>query len=451
MTQAPLAVNEGMEGAPGLPPLPEVRLGSGTAWSVAMQATTAFVNLIVGVMVARALGPDGKGTLSIVQQAVAILLVLGDLGIGLSAVYHISKRQVRPGVVLGNASVALVAVSAAAAFTLVALFRSPMAVARLDTSLVSAALAFFVVSMAMSWIGSIAVGIKGVRGSALPSIISALVGLMGVAGLWLIDGITPLSVLVSSATGVVLGLGVAVLTVAPWLSPVQVSRSAFTLMRRYSARLYVATAADFLHFRQDVLMLGWFAGVSDVGVYSVGVSIAEIATRLPSAMGAAIQAKASRISHESALDLAARAIRLTVALSVVVIGSLCLGVWWLIPALFGTSFSAAVGVFYALMPGAMANALIWPISSYQSARGQVYWGVSLASVVLNIAVNMVLIPRFGPIGAAIASSGSYALLVVALVGRLTRDTGMRADFFLVPTVGDLRVVVASARTYLGRG
>ena len=161
-------------GSSGTPPLPAVRLGAGTAWSVAMQVVTAAANIIVGILVSRALGPDGKGTLSIIQQSVAILLIIGDLGIGLAAVYYISKSEVRPGTVLGNALVALVAVSGAAFVVMLVLFRSPLAVVELSWSYTLAAFGLFVVSLGMSWVGSIAVGVRGVKGLARPSIVASL-------------------------------------------------------------------------------------------------------------------------------------------------------------------------------------------------------------------------------------------------------------------------------------
>jgi O-antigen/teichoic acid export membrane protein len=180
----------------------------------------------------------------------------------------------------------------------------------------------------------------------------------------------------------------------------------------------------------------------------VGVSLAEIATRLPSAMSSAIQAQAARVSHESALDLSGRAIRLTVLCAVPVLVALGLVVNWLIPMLFGEAFRGAVGVFYLLAPGALANALILPISSYLGARGHVYWGVSVVSVGLNIALNLALITPFGYLGAALASSVSYAFLVTMLVVRLRAMTGMGPRFFLVPTLEDCRVIINSARAYL---
>lgn len=446
----PDVIEYGPEDSGAVPPLPSVRLGSGTAWSLAMQVVTALTSIAIGVVVSRTLGPTGKGTLSIVQQVVAILMVVGDLGIGLAAIYYISRGEVRAGTVLGNAFVALTFVSAAAGVAMLILFRSPLAVVHLDWPFTVAAFALFLTGISMGWIGSIAVGLRGVKGLGVPSVLASLLTGVAVAVAWQVGARSAIAIVFASVFGVTVGIVVASISLIPWLRPIRVSASAFRLMRKYSAKLYVASAADYLHFRQDILMLGWIAGVGAAGVYSVGVSVAEIATRIPSAFGTAIQAQAPRLSHESALDVSARAIRLTVVASLVVLSGLSLVVGWLIPALFGEPFRGAVLVFYVLVPGAFANSLIWPISGYQSARGEVYWGLSSASVALNIALNMLLIGSFGYVGAAAASSVSYTVLVVLLVTRLRTSTGKSPAFFLVPTSEDIRVVANSARAYLGR-
>jgi O-antigen/teichoic acid export membrane protein len=222
-------------------------------------------------------------------------------------------------------------------------------------------------------------------------------------------------------------------------------------MTRYSLRLHATSAADLIHFRQDLLLLGWLAGTGAVGIYSVALSVAEIASRLPSAIGSAIQAQASRVSEDSALDFSARAMRLTTLVSLGTVGGLSLLVPVAIPLVFGAAFVPAVGVFYVLIPRILANSLVWPVSSFQSARGVVYWRVGVAATLFNATLNVALIPTLGYLGAAVAASASNMLLVVLLMQRLCRDTGRGPGFFLVPTRDDLVIARQAVRGYAGRG
>lgn len=428
-----------------------VRLGSGTAWAVAMQLVTALTSILVGIIVARTLGPDGKGTLSIVQQVVAVLLVLGDLGVALSAIYYISKGEIPAGTVLGNALVALGVVSVAAFVALGVLFLSPVAVISLSWTYVFAALALFVASLMLSWLGSIAMGLHGVGGQARAAMLASVVTLLLVLAVWLLGFRSPLVVIVSAAAGSVAGCAVALASVRGDMGRVRASFSAFRRMVRHSLKLYVWSAADYLHFRQDILLLGWLSSVGSAGIYSVGVSFAEIASRLPAAMGSAIQAKASRVSDESALEFSMRAIRITGLLATIFVGVLAALASWLVPLLFGPSFSGAVDVLHLLIPAMLANALIWPVSSYQSARGRLVWGASVASFVLNVALNLWLISVWDYRGAAVASSISYVVLLAGLLLRLSRDTGLGLAILLLPRREDFEILAASVRAYLRRG
>lgn len=432
------------------PEPPSVRMGSGTAWAVLAQGTATITSLVLGIMVSRTLGPQGKGELALIQQAIATLLVIGDLGISISAVYFVSKGEIRAGTVLGNCLIAMLAVNSVALVAVIALFRSQFAVVHIGWGLTAIAYGLFVVSIALAWLSAIAVGLKGVKGQAIPGVVSRVVTVGVVATVWIAGSRSVGLVIAASVIGSAVGVVLAYRDIRNALRPVRLSMAAFRQMASYSARLYAGSAADFLHFRQDVLLLGWMAGVSAVGVYSVGVSLGEIATRLPTALGSAIQAQLSRVSHESALDIAARITRLCAAFAVVAVLVLALVVPWAVPLVFGKGFSGAVTVFYLLIPGIIANALIWPISTYQSARGIVYWRESTASVVLNVAANLLLIPRWSYLGATLASSISYSFLFGLLLWRLCGDTGMGPWSFLVMNTEDVRVVVRSARSYLHR-
>lgn len=415
---------------------------------MAMQIVTAIASLAIGVVVARTLGPEGKGTLSIVQQSVAVLLVLGDLGIGLSAIYYIARREVRAGIVLGNALVVLGAVTAVAGITLTLMLRSPWAIIELPMAYVGASTVLFATSLMAVWIGSIAVGLEGIRGQAMNAIAAAIASLLLVIAFWFLGWRTPFNVLVASAVGAAIGIALTLTMIGPMLGRVRPSIETFSRMVHYSARLHIATAAALLLSRQDILMLGWFLGSSAVGIYSVAASMSELACRLPSAFADAIVAKASRISQEEALDGSARVMRVATLLTVVILAAMAIVMPVVVPLVFGAAFAAASAIFYMLVPGIFAKALIYAVSSYQTARGWVYWRVSIVSVVFNAVLGLLLIPRIGYFGAAAASSVSHVVLFALLMRHLCHDTHRSWTFFLAPTRDDIRFTMRSARAYL---
>lgn len=107
--------------APNRSAVSEVRLGSGTAYGLASQVVNLGTSFLVGVLIARLLGPEGKGTLSVVLQVTGILLVALNLGIAGSNLYFIARGRMSAGTALGNSMLMALVCGAVAAPFIVAL------------------------------------------------------------------------------------------------------------------------------------------------------------------------------------------------------------------------------------------------------------------------------------------------------------------------------------------
>src|SRR5665647_1907065 len=379
---------------------PELRLSVGTTWYFVSRIVTLGTSFLIGIVIARTLGPVGKGELSVVMQVVSLLAVLLSLGIGSANVFFVSHRRTVPGVAAGN-SVILAVVSAAAGLPLiVALLHSPIAV---------------------------------VPGVTWTTVILAVL-------------LLPVTLLTGWLLGVIAGLGrirLSVwLAVGAWRSvaPLGVDSTAARATVSYSARTYAGEMAGYLVERQDMLLLGWLAGAGAVGLYSVGVSAAELVWFVPSALGPIIFAKAARTSVDSAADYVARSSRVSV-LSMVVVSAV--GVVLLPPVIglvYGQAFATAAFAFYALLPGILCDGVGRVLTSFLHSRDIILWRASLVSVVANIALNLVLIPLWGIVGAGIASSICYGGLTIAALRAFGVETGVRSSAVLLPTTEDVRVV-----------
>src|SRR5665647_2906579 len=80
------------------------------------------------------------------------------------------------------------------------------------------------------------------------------------------------------------------------------------------------------------------------------------------------------------------------------------------------------------------------LTSFLHSRDIILWRASLVSVVANIALNLVLIPLWGIVGAGIASSICYGGLTIAALRAFGAETGVRSSAVLLPTTEDVRVV-----------
>jgi O-antigen/teichoic acid export membrane protein len=97
--------------------------------------------------------------------------------------------------------------------------------------------------------------------------------------------------------------------------------------------------------------------------------------------------------------------------------------------LFGAEFLPAVAPFVWLLPGIALLSVNTIFMNYYAAVGMpmfTIW-ITSAAFVVNVALNVVLQPVYGPTGASVASVGAYGLMLTgSLVYFNWRRTGADA-------------------------
>jgi O-antigen/teichoic acid export membrane protein len=416
----------------------EVRLGSGTAYGLISQVVATATNLLLSILIARLLGPQGKGMLAVVQQVPAVLLVLLNLGIATANLYYVSRGEVTAGTALAN-SLVLSVVGGIVGAPLVWLFLAgPLRVVPgIPLLAVVLAAVYLPVSLLQGWVLGIASGLGDLRIQTVYAIVSSAISTV-VAVVLLFGGLKSISaVLAAALVGTVIGIAVLLFGIRTRLGPLRPDFAAARASARYAIKTHLGGIAGYLHLRQDVLILGWLAGAGSVGLYSVGVSFAELLWYVPSALAGAVIAKAPRVSHESGVEFMTRSARLsTVFMLVTGLASLLI-VPPAIVGLFGRAFAPSSIVFAVLLPGAIATGIVRVVTYYQLGRGFVYWRQGAGITVFNVALNLVLIPRMGFVGAALASTITYTSYLVILLRLVKRDSGVTARDILMPRGEDV--------------
>ncbi len=174
--------------------------------------------------------------------------------------------------------------------------------------------------------------------------------------------------------------------------------------------LTVVSGATLIISQADIIILGLFAPAADVGVYRVAMQVA-LLTAFASQLAASLLAPAVA-QHKAAGDvvalraLVARATRYTVALTLPVVAALVLIGDWLVRVVFGVQFAGAYEPLVWLMAGQLVNALAGPMGVVMNLCGheQRNSQLLLVSCAINVVLNFVLIPMYGLLGAAVATS-----------------------------------------------
>jgi len=187
----------------------------------------------------------------------------------------------------------------------------------------------------------------------------------------------------------------------------------------YALRDYPGGVADYTTLRLDQLMLGAFASNVALGLYVVAVRLSEMTTVAAEAIADALMPEmAASETSDKAESLWARSLRITIYMHLLVLVPLWLGAPLILKTLFGERFVPATSAFRWLL----LAAAVWGWASIviSGLRGFGYPGLStiarFSGAVTTAIALLILLPRAGITGAAIASLIGYSvMLVIALL------------------------------------
>ena len=188
-------------------------------------------------------------------------------------------------------------------------------------------------------------------------------------------------------------------------------------MLRYALWVYLSGLLMQLNVRVNIFMLVALGGLYETGLYAAVLGPASFLTLLTSPLILVLSSRTTRRADDPSFPpRVAGALRLMVVISAVPAAGAAAVAPVVLPWLFGDRFSDSVAPFWLLLPGVIAFAVVHAISQYLAGVKRPKWitGISATGAIATVMLNLLLIPRFGASGAAI--SYSLAFLVAALVG-----------------------------------
>ena len=203
--------------------------------------------------------------------------------------------------------------------------------------------------------------------------------------------------------------------------------------------MYPGEFAGMLHQRADVLLLGILAPAASLGVYVVAYQTVEPILVLASASAATVLALGHGHPEVERGAVTARLIRETLLSGSLLALLAAATAPVLVPLIYGPAFAASVTPLLILLPGIVALSCGRIAMSDLMRRNLLerMAAISIAVMLLNLSLNLALIPAFGAVGAATASLVSYSVHAVLAI-YVDRRAGGFAVRALIPGRADLR-------------
>jgi O-antigen/teichoic acid export membrane protein len=182
---------------------------------------------------------------------------------------------------------------------------------------------------------------------------------------------------------------------------------------------HVALTLLLLIYRADVLLLGALSTASAVGIYAVAYVLAEIPWLLANGYAVTLLPKLAARRSDGQFFIAMRDSLLAAGAGLVV---LILFGQHIIQVLLGAKFSESYGVLVWLAPGILAFVPFKMATTRLIAEGTPWalTSVCLFLLVVNVVANLILCPMYAAKGCAIASSITYVLAGILILPALKR-------------------------------
>lgn len=206
---------------------------------------------------------------------------------------------------------------------------------------------------------------------------------------------------------------------------------------------YLSDLCSFLIRRLDFFLVISILGQSGLGIYSVAVAMAEITSRLTHEIGTILFPEFA--SDNIAKGRAAPILRKTLFSMTIIASLLALASRPLILLLFGNQFAESIPAFQLLLLGTIALGTIDVTWNYTAAKGKVKLGIPIFGIgaILDVALNFVLLPSFGVLGASFAATISYCLAAFLFLRVFCKNEGCSVREALVIRKDDIREIIRS--------
>lgn len=413
-------------------PGPHVRRAlSSSGWLVGERLISLGLSFVVSILLARYLGPNDFGALSYSLAFILLLATIPALGFGPVVVKDLVRHPHRHDETIG----VVIYLKLAAA---VLAFLMANAIAQIVVTDATNRLLIFLMSFSLLF--EAVVGLRlhfealtearpvvAIASSA--NILGALARVVAIAlaaPLWLFAAIVSVQAALAAA-------GYAAIYRRSVARSVRLAFSgahARELLGE-SWPLIISGVAATVYLKVDQFMLGQMRGMSDVGIYAIAARLSEVWYVLPMAIVSSAFPRLIELRSTDARKYRRRmqeSVRYLFWIGIAIALSIALISQPLITLLFGYEYQTAGTILAIHVWACPAVFMGMAIEKWLVAEGALKFimGRQIAAAIANVCLNLVLIPRYGGIGAAVATVVCYTLAyyLSCFGSRRTRDAAI---------------------------
>ncbi|MFH1539293.1 MAG: radical SAM protein [bacterium] len=333
------------------------------------------IGMVTGVIIARIIGPEGKGLYAVAVALGATGMQFGNFGLHASNTYYVAKDRKLLPALLGNSLMISVVMGGLIVFVASAAFSLWPKLAPVTGLLLVLALVWIPFGLGYMLLQNLLLGLQEVRAYNKMDVAN---GVLGVALVVVLAAI--------GAVKVELVFAVCLFTTAfcffwalrrLWshLSGFPApSLELFLRNLRYGFKSYLPCLFAFFVTRIDLFIIMYMTTAEKAGLFSVAMSITNLALMVPLVIGTILFPKLSALENDDdKLTYAKKTAVVSTGLTFIILCVLVVVSNLLIPFMYGEQFRGAAAPFFWLAAGAVLFPVYNAFGQLLAAMGNSYW------------------------------------------------------------------------------
>ena len=402
------------------------RLGGNAGMTFAAQFGAAAIGFGLSIMLSRSLGVDGLGVYRMALLLPTTMVQLLEFGITYANVYHIGRGDVNGREVMranlwiwGIITALGLAVSSA-----IIVVKGAEWFPGIPTALMLLAMFSFPPALLQFYCQSILQGYQDFRRYNYLTVIVQLTTFVLSAILIFGFKLGVAAVISAFLLGQVLSLAITAVMLRPYLKKTT-GAGAHVSWREYGRKAigygwkqHLSAIIAFVNYRIDFFFVNLFLGPALAGTYYISIQLGESMWMISKVVSTVLLPRLAELHGEEQTRLQLTPLITRLVFSFTALAALVVGILAVpIVRLWGPQAAPAAAALIWLLPGIVMGAATRIVAYDFAARGKPEYNSYLAIVVvvINVAANVLLIPRVGIIGGAISTTIAYTANTIATV------------------------------------
>jgi O-antigen/teichoic acid export membrane protein len=406
-------------------------------YTTSTQIVVFISTLIFNILVARILGPSNQGVYALLLLIPIIAARFGHLGMDASNAFYAQSKDYSEADIISN-SLILTAIMACLGGLITVIYVSLFHIAftQIHCILLILTVSFLLKTLIQSFL----MGRNEIKKHSTLLIADSLMQLCIILILIYTIGITPKIVLAVAVLSSVLNILICFRYIK--FPAIRFHTDLFRNGLKYGSKSWINNLANTLIYRVDIFIIAYFLTSSEVGYYAIAVLLVEKIWFFNAAIGNALFPSVLKMGVKEGAALTAKIVRVNLLIALIGIAILFAIAKPLTQVLFGASYGPSFLPLVWLLPGVLflsvPKILVWHFGAMN--KMEFAYTSSITALIINVILNLILIPAHGIAGAAIATSISYLIYAIVNIHYYIKLTGISKTELMVVRIEDVKQV-----------